>query len=233
MSGRKLILFDIDGTLITPGPIPRRAMAEAISHFLGSSIELSFYDVAGLTDPVIIRNAIGRHDAKMTTTDGEIEAILDHFLGLVEQRLPPSNEVRVFPGAEELVRACQQEGWVAALLTGNMERGARIKLASTGLWDLFAFGVYGGDGNARVDLPWVARERAWDMLQESFRPTDTILIGDTPNDARVAQQNNIASLIVCRREESEWRQAIEAEKPTWLVKDFDDVPHLIKLMRGE
>jgi phosphoglycolate phosphatase-like HAD superfamily hydrolase len=233
MSVRKLILFDIDGTLITPGPIPRHAMAEAVSHFLGRSIELSFYDVAGLTDPIIIRNAIGRHDANVTPTNGEIEAILNHFLSLVEQRLPAANDVRIFPGAETLVRACQQEGWVPALLTGNMERGARIKLASTGLWDLFAFGVFGGDGNARIDLPWVARERAWDVLHESYRPAETILIGDTPNDARIAWQNGVRSLIVCRREESAWRQAIEAENPTWLVDGFDDVPHLIKLMKGE
>ncbi len=122
---------------------------------------------------------------------------------------------------------------VPALLTGNMERGARVKLAPTGLWELFAFGVYGGDGNAREDLPWVARERAWEALHESFRPADTILIGDTPNDARVARLNEMSSLIVIRRPEPEWRRAIEAEQPTWLVDGFEDVPGLIRLMKGK
>ena len=229
---RKLILFDVDGTLITPGPLPRQTLAEAIAHFLGRPVELSFYDVAGLTDPIIVRNALTKFGADVTHTDGDIDHILEHFLSLVEERLPRANAVRVFPGAEELIRECIAEGWVPALMTGNMERGARAKLAGTGLWDLFAFGVFGGDGNAREDLPWVAREYAWDVLHESFRPANMILIGDTPNDARIARINQLASMIVCRREEDDWRQAILAEQPTWLIEGFDDVPGLIGLMKG-
>jgi len=233
MVRRKLILFDVDGTLISPGPIPRQALGEALSHFLGRKVRLTFHDVAGLTDPIIIRNALVRHGADSPPSNGDISTVLEHFLTIEEERLPASNDVRIFPGAEALVRACLAENWVPALLTGNMERGARVKLAPTGLWDLFAFGVYGGDGNTREDLPWVAWERAWDALHEFFHPADTILIGDTPNDARIARLNDISSLIVCRREEAEWRQAIEAQHPTWLVNEFDDVPGLIRLMRGK
>ncbi len=233
MARRNLILFDVDGTLISPGPIPRQALGEALSHFLGRKVELTFHDVAGLTDPIIIRNALVRHGADSPPSNGDISTVLEHFLTIEEERLPASNDVRIFPGAEALVRACLAENWVPALLTGNMERGARVKLAPTGLWDLFAFGVYGGDGNTREDLPWVAWERAWDVLHEPFHPADTILIGDTPNDARIARLNDIRSLIVCRREEAEWRQAIEAQHPTWLVNEFDDVPGLIRLMRGK
>ncbi len=233
MIRRKLVLFDIDGTLLSPGLIPRQALAEALSHFLGRQVELTFHDVAGLTDPIIIRDALVRHGTDHPPSNGDINTVVEHFLTIEEERLPASDDVRVFPGAEALVRACLAENWVPALLTGNMERGARVKLAPTGLWELFAFGVYGGDGNAREDLPWIAWERAWDVLHESFRPADTILIGDTPNDARVARLNGIASLIVCRREEAEWRRAIEAEQPAWLVDGFDDVPGLIRLMKGK
>ncbi len=232
MIRRKLVLFDIDGTLLTPGPIPRQALAEALSHFLGRQVELTFHDVAGLTDPIIIRDALVRHGTDHPPSNGDINTVVEHFLTIEEERLPASDDVRVFPGAEALVRACLAENWVPALLTGNMERGARVKLARTGLWKLFAFGVYGGDGNAREDLPWVVWERAWDVLNESCRPTDTSLIGAPPNDARVARLNGIASLIVCRREEAEWRRAIEAEQPAWLVDGFDDVPGLIRLMKG-
>ncbi|MCK4578080.1 MAG: hypothetical protein KAU50_04775, partial [Candidatus Marinimicrobia bacterium] len=58
---RKLILFDVDGTLLSPGPAPRLALAEAISDFLGSGVDLDFHDVAGYTDPVIVRNALSRN----------------------------------------------------------------------------------------------------------------------------------------------------------------------------
>ncbi len=233
MARRKLILFDVDGTLLSPGPIPRQALAEALSHFLGRRVELSFHDVAGMTDPIIIRDALVRYGTDHTPSNGDISTVLEHFLTLEEERLPPSGDVKVFPGAEALVRACLAEDWTAALLTGNMERGARVKLAGTGLWELFAFGVYGGDGNAREDLPWIARERAWDALHELFPPADTILIGDTPNDACVARLNGMSSLIVIRRPEPEWRRAIEAEQPTWLVDGFEDVPGLIRLMKGK
>jgi phosphoglycolate phosphatase-like HAD superfamily hydrolase len=105
-------------------------------------------------------------------------------------------------------------------------------MADTNMWDLFAFGVFGGDGNAREDLPWVARERAWDALHEAFLPEHTILVGDTPNDARIGNINRVPSMIVCRRDEADWRQAIEQENPTWLIEDFGDVPGLISMMKN-
>jgi phosphoglycolate phosphatase len=229
---RKLILFDIDGTLISPGPLARQILAEAVSHFLGRKIELSFYEVAGFTDPIIVRNALVLHGNDGQPRKQDIDSILSHFLSMVEERFPASKSVRVFPGAMELVKSCKAEKWVPALLTGNMEGGARVKLADTGLWDLFAFGVFGGDANSREDLPWVARERAWDVLHESFLPEHTILVGDTPNDARIAKMNRISAMIVCRRDEPDWRQAIEQQKPTWLVEDFSDVPGLISMMKN-
>ncbi len=232
MAQRKLVLFDVDGTLISPGPIPRQAMAEAISTGLGRAVTLSFLDVAGQTDPTIIRNALAQSGTNDKPDAEAVAEILEHYLTLLETRLPGSEGVEVFPGAAPLVRACVEQGWVPALLTGNVERGARAKLADTGLWDLFAFGVFGSDGNTREDLPWIARERAWDTLHESFRPQDTIIIGDTPNDAAIAGLNRNASLIVCRREDEGWRAAIAAENPTWLVDDFADVPGLIELMKG-
>ena len=227
----KLILFDIDGTLLTPGPIPRTALAEALSGFLGEPVKLDFHDVAGFTDPTIIRNALQRNGYRRLIDAQVIETILADYLDLVTKRLPASDGVRVFPGAKELVIACRNEGWATALLTGNVRPGADLKLANTGLRDLFAFGVFGADGNSREDLPWVARERAWEVLSIAFQPADIILVGDTPNDARIAKLNDIHSLIVCRRGEPEWREGIEAESPTWMVDDFENVQMIIELFK--
>lgn len=232
MAQRKLILFDIDGTLISPGPIPRESLAEALSHFLGKSVDLAFNHVAGFTDPTIIEAALERHGYNFNADGHAVSRVQEHYLTLVEERLPASDDVAVFPGAEDLVRACREENWATALLTGNVERGARLKLSRTGLWDLFSFGVFGDDGNSREDLPWVARERAWDVLHESFQPAGIILVGDTPNDARIANLSAIHSLIVCRRPEPEWRQAIEDERPSLIVDDFEDPASLVQWMKA-
>ncbi len=229
---RHLVLFDVDGTLLTPGPVPRLALAEALSRHLGVPVELSFHEVAGFTDPTIIQNALARYGNHQQVNPAAVEAIIGDYLALVTERLPNSDAVQVFPGAGELVQACQDEGWATALLTGNVERGARLKLDRTGLWELFAFGVFGNDGNSREDLPWVARERAFEVLSVAFSAEHIILVGDTPNDARIARLNAIRSLIVCRRGEPEWRAAIKAESPTWLVDDFKNTPALMRLMKG-
>jgi phosphoglycolate phosphatase-like HAD superfamily hydrolase len=227
-----LVLFDVDGTLLTPGPVPRLALAEALSRYLGLPVELSFHEVAGFTDPTIIQNALARYGNHRQVSPAAVEAIIGDYLALVTERLPDSDAVQVFPGAKELVMACRNEGWTTALLTGNVEQGARLKLDRTGLWELFAFGVFGNDGNSREDLPWLARERAWEVLSVAFSAKHIILVGDTPNDARIARLNAIRSLIVCRRGEPEWRAAIKAESPTWLVDDLEDIPVLIQLMKG-
>lgn len=232
MASHKLVLFDVDGTLLTPGPVPRMALAEAVSGFLGEPVELDFHDVAGFTDPTIIRNALQRNGYQRLINATVIETILTDYLALATKRLPASDGVRVFPGARELVLACRDEGWTTALLTGNVRQGAELKLANTGLQDLFTFGVFGADGNSREDLPWVARERAWEVLSIAFQPADIILVGDTPNDARIARLNDIHSLIVCRREEPEWREGIEAESPTWMVDDFENVTDIIRLFKN-
>ncbi len=229
---RCLVLFDVDGTLLTPGPVPRLALAEALSRYLGLPVELSFHEVAGFTDPTIIQNALVRYGNLQQVDSAAVEAIIGDYLALVAERLPDSDAVQVFAGAKELVMACRDEGWTTALLTGNVEQGARLKLDRTGLWELFSFGVFGDDGNNREDLPWVARERAFEVISVAFSAKHIILVGDTPNDARIARLNAIRSLIVCRREEPEWRAAIKAEKPTWLVDDFENVPVLMQLMKG-
>ncbi len=232
MAGRRLILFDIDGTLISPGPIPRETMAAALSAELGEPVTLSFHHVAGSTDPVIVREALLRHGNGLPASSAAVSAVLDRYLEQVEEKLRDLGGVTIFPGARELVQACRKAGWATAIMTGNLERGAAAKLAGTGLWELFDFGIFGDDGHRREDLPYVAAERAWDVLQEAYPAAVTTLIGDTPADARVARQAGMRGLVVCRREEPEWRAAIEAEAPTWVVDDLEDTAALMALLEA-
>ena len=231
MPRRRLILFDIDGTLISSGPVPRQCIAAAVSEHLKQEVELTFHDVAGSTDPIIVRQALLKFGDGASISEGIITAILERYLELLEAGLKQSGSVQVFPGARELIEASRAAGWATAIMTGNLEPGARIKLADTGLWELFDFGIFGDDGHKRDDLPFVAAERAWDVLGEAFPAAMTMLIGDTPADARVARNAGMAGMVVCRRDDPKWRRAIEAEQPTWLVDTLEDTEQLIQWMK--
>ncbi len=214
-----LYLFDIDGTLISPGPAARMSLNRAFETIAGIRPDLQLTEVAGYTDPVIVRNVLRRYGI-----DEEIGAlvnkIIDQYLSFFEASYQSSDAPFVYRDALNLLDRVEAAGHAFALLTGNVRRGAEIKLNRFSLFDRFPFGVFGDDAETRNDLPWIARERAWDVLGESFRFEDLVIVGDTPNDARVAGEYNAASIIVCRREE--WRDDIIGAGATQVVTTLSD-----------
>jgi len=216
---RLLYLFDIDGTLLSPGPAARESLNRAFETVVGIRPDLQLRDVAGYTDPVIVRNVLRRHG-----TNGEIgtlvNRIIDQYLTYFEAVYSSSDTAFVYRDALELLDRVEAAGHAFALLTGNVRRGAEIKLNRFSLFDRFPFGVFGDDAETRSDLPWIARERAWDVLGESFRFEDLVIVGDTPNDARVASEYGAASIIVCRYEE--WRDDIIRAGATQVVTTLSD-----------
>lgn len=222
---KKLYLFDIDGTLLSPGPAARKALNEAIAKVTGNPPDLQIQDVAGLTDPIIIRNVLRKEGHNEDITD-KVEEILAIYLETFRKAYAKSSEPFLYTDAMKLLERVEKSGNASALLTGNVRTGAEIKLGRFDLLARFAFGVFGDDGEARTDLPWVARERAWGVLEEFFRFDEMVIVGDTPNDARVAREYGCESIIVCRREE--WRTEIQDLSPTYLVNSLNEERILIK-----
>ncbi|NQT96365.1 MAG: haloacid dehalogenase-like hydrolase [Candidatus Marinimicrobia bacterium] len=223
---RKLFLFDIDGTILSPGILPRRILNKAFFDLAGASPDLQFEDVAGLTDPLIITNGL----RKLGITDGVIPklavAILERYLTNMERDYPQSDLPVLYRDALDFLDAVQDERHVTALLTGNVEAGAKIKLDRFGLFERFAFGAYGDDSADRTRLPGVARVRAREVLGTEFRFEDLIIVGDTPNDARVAALAGARSVIVCRR--PEWEQEIWQAGADLVVPSLSDTDNLLK-----
>jgi phosphoglycolate phosphatase-like HAD superfamily hydrolase len=216
---KKLYLFDIDGTLLSPGPSARKALNTAIENKTGHPANLQIADVAGLTDQLIIRNVLNNLEF-----NGDIEhkakEILGEYLNLFRAAYAESTLPFIFKDAIKLLERIEESGNAIALLTGNARIGAQIKLGKFDLWERFTFGVYGDDGITRTDLPAVAQKRARDVLDIEFSMKNMVIIGDTPNDARTAQVNGCESIIVCRR--SEWYAEIQQYQPTVLVNTLDD-----------
>lgn len=228
---KQLVLFDIDGTLLSGGPHGRLCLDEAITEAAGQSPRLMVEDVAGFTDLVIVRTALAKLGWRNGRAERALEPILEAYIRKLERVYPGAPEPKLYDDAVVLADACRAEGWSVGLLTGNIREAARIKLDRFGIWDKFPLGIFGDDAHSRDDLLWLAPERAWEVFEEAFPMRRIVLVGDTANDARVARLSGVRSLIVCRR--AEWRVAIEAQGPTWLVESLDHPQALIARIRHE
>jgi len=215
----KLFLFDIDGTLISPGPAARKAINQAIENFTGVPPNLQIKDVAGMTDRLIVKNALKKSGAS-SDLNQVINDIINDYLTLFENAYLESTGAFIYDDALKLVQKVQEKNIPLGLLTGNVKRGAQIKLNRFDLMKHFSFGAYGEEGATRSDLPIVAQNHAKEVLGKDFKFEDIILIGDTPEDAIAAKVNGCKSIIVCRRQE--WYDEIAMAGADLIVNSLDD-----------
>jgi phosphoglycolate phosphatase-like HAD superfamily hydrolase len=189
-----VLLFDIDGTLIHAGGAGRRALEEAMEHHLGDSVRreeawLAGLKLDGMTDRLIVREAmlgVGR-----AFDEGLCDRILDTYAERLEQQIRGPG-YRILPGVEALLAELSGRRATMGLCTGNILRGARIKLARGGLDRYFGFGegdVFGfaSDGEARELIVAAALRRASVRLGRSIDPREALVVGDTPRDIAAAR----------------------------------------------
>jgi phosphoglycolate phosphatase-like HAD superfamily hydrolase len=183
----KLVLFDIDGTLVLTGGAGIRAMNRAGEAVLGLSNLLDGIPVAGRTDWIILHDALTKagHDLDEDLFVRMREA---HHRYLREEIAQPGEGVKdVMPGIRALLPALQsRDDMSLGLLTGNFEEAARIKLGHFDLWDYFRCGAFGDDAADRNELVPFAVDRAREGGLGSFDYGDVVVIGDTPHDVACA-----------------------------------------------
>jgi phosphoglycolate phosphatase len=189
-----VLLFDIDGTLITSGGAGRRAIVRAFAQRFGPADAINF-SFAGMTDRAIVRaglNVLGIED-----TEREIDAVLDSYLQVLEEEVASASGYRIHPGMSEALAATAGRDRVAVGLgTGNVRRGARIKLERVELADRFSFGGFGCDHEDRPELIRVGATRGADLLGVPLAECRVVIIGDTPKDVAAAQANGAESSAV-------------------------------------
>ncbi len=183
-----ILLFDIDGTLISAGGAGRAALALAFEQVLGVKNAMDGVRLAGSTDPAILDDAFGAHVGR-PPTDDEALRIFDAYLANLELGLVEA-AFTIYEGAEDLVRAALARGFEVGLATGNLERGARIKLARGKLDTHFAFGGFGSDAKDRGELVrrGVARGQERFERRHGRRAAreEIFVIGDTEKDVWAA-----------------------------------------------
>lgn len=176
----RLLLFDIDGTLITSGGAGEAALADAMRDAFGVEEDFQGITIAGATDSLLARLMLEKHGLEASPEN--VTALLDRYLHFLKLRMP-RHEGRLLPGILELLkRLAGRKDCVTALLTGNLRRGAEIKLAHYGVWEFFQFGAFADDHHDRNELGNFAKSRAVEAHGREFPAEDIFVIGDTPRD---------------------------------------------------
>ncbi|MGH9411181.1 MAG: HAD family hydrolase [Vicinamibacterales bacterium] len=183
----KLLLFDIDGTLVLTGRAGVRAMNRACEELVGHTAALDGIPVAGRTDWIILEDVARKHGKAFDSAlFAELRRrYLDHLREEIEQ--PGQGVKGVMPGIRPLLDSLSARPDAAlGLLTGNFIEGARIKLGHFDLWKYFRCGAYGDDASDRNALVPVALRRARESGVADVTARDVIVVGDTPHDIACA-----------------------------------------------
>lgn len=186
---KKLILFDIDGTLLSTDGAASRAFHRALLEVYGTAGPIATFDFHGRTDREIARALLRVAGLDDAAIDRHFTALWSVYLReLAAELSQASHRTRVLPGVVTLLDELQRRDEVVlGLLTGNIEQGARLKLASCGLDGRFALGAFGSDEEERDRLGAVAVARARDRLGITFPGEDIVVVGDTPRDVQCAR----------------------------------------------
>lgn len=184
----KLVLFDIDGTILWSDGAGRRAMTEALMAVFGGAGPTDYrYD--GKTDPQIVRDLMRASGHTDATIDERIDPLMQRYLGGLERELAGGTRAHVFDGVRDLLDLLEARGdIVLGLLTGNLRDGAAIKLRAAGIGiDRFKVCAFGSDHHARAELPALAQQRAKEELGLDIPGDHIYVIGDTPADITCGQ----------------------------------------------
>lgn len=222
------LMFDVDSTLADTMGAGKAALTHALTEVYGEPGPVDTFHFHGRTDPEIVRGlltAAGRDDVTIDRGFGELWPL---YLERLEIELAGRNgRATVLPGVMELLaRVMADDRFACGLVTGNLEPGARLKLAAVGIDDRFGFGGYGSDAEARDELPGVALRRAEAVHGHRFDPARAVVIGDTPADIRCARSGGARVLAVAsgRHTSSE----LASCDPDEIMPDLTDTDRVVE-----
>lgn len=214
-----VLLFDIDGTLITTGGAARTALETALARLLGVAEFSAAFSFGGMTDRAIMRRALSQ--GGVVVDDRAIDEAIALYLGLLDTELARAPRYEVHAGVVPVLdRVLERDGFAVGLGTGNVERGARIKLDRVGLNPYFAFGGFGCDAECRPTLIRRGAERGAERLGRTLDECRIVVIGDTSRDVHAAHENGFECVAVATGGEA--ADALTDAGSEWLFHTLAD-----------
>lgn len=227
----RLLLFDVDGTLLLSGGAGKRALNRAFAGLFAVTDAFEGIPVAGRTDTLIFRDALARSSVEVD--QGSRTAFYTLYYECLEQEIRrPGPRKGLMPGVRGLLERLADEAHViSGLLTGNFARAARIKLEHFGLWRHFCCGAYGDDAAERDDLVPIAIARARRAGVRVDAGRDAVVIGDTPLDVRCAAAGGARSIAVATGGYDE--ATLRASGADAVLPDLADADRFLAAIAGD
>jgi phosphoglycolate phosphatase len=192
----RLILFDVDGTLLSTNGRAGQALGIAMRETFGTAGPIETFLFAGKTDPQIVFELLGDAGIPRPEVQARLPDLFDRYCAHLARALSPSN-TRALAGVPDVLDAlAARDGVAVGLLTGNIRPGAEVKLRAAGLFGRFVMGAFGSDEEDRNRLVPVARRRAWERWGEEFPGTSTVVVGDAEADIRCARAGGALAVAV-------------------------------------
>jgi phosphoglycolate phosphatase len=226
---RKLVLFDIDGTLVLTGAAGLRAMNKACADLVGHADALAGIPVAGRTDRIILSDVAERAGRPLDAA--LLQELREKYVAHLREeiQLPGRGTKAVMPGVRPLLDAlARRDDVFVGLLTGNFESGARIKLEYFDLWRYFRCGAFGDDSPDRNALVPFALERARGCGLPDIAPEHILVVGDTPHDVACARA--VGAVPVAVATGTFTMEQLQATGAEIVIKDLSDTAAFLRLL---
>jgi phosphoglycolate phosphatase-like HAD superfamily hydrolase len=238
----KLLLFDVDGTLVLTGGAGVRAMGRAFEDVFGVADGFRGVPMPGRMDPGILADGLRAHD--IVPRAGDVERFRERYFELLTEALrgtvptPAASGVPAkrrfngaLPGVRPLLDALAgRDDVFLALLTGNYTRGARMKLEHFDLWRYFVCGAFGEDAAERHELVPIAVARAREAGCPDVAPHDVVVIGDTTRDVSCARDAGVRCLAVATGGDD--IETLRAAGPDTVFPTLEDTGAVVAALLG-
>lgn len=222
----KLLLFDIDGTVVDTARAGIDALEHVVEKLFGKKNIAEKIDVRGRTDTFITYQILEK--LGLEPTHQNVHDLVEAYLQALGEYLPRKNGEVLTGILDILEQASRREDLLLALLTGNLQRGAQLKLEHYNVWHFFEFGAFGDGTPNRNDLGAHALRLAEEKHGAQIPPERIYVIGDTPHDIECGNAINANTIAVATGGYSV--EELRACQPTHLFEDFSDTQAFFKLL---